>query len=109
MLNINDLLAMFAIGLFVLGGLCLVSGSLILIVRVPNKEVKTLATQTARLAQKGLAEDVVGLVGHASSILEGLNQLTKTTTGVGVFLIIIGILMMGGASLLVLQILKAAP
>lgn len=94
-------LAEFALGL---GVLLLIIGVVILISRVLGGEVKQIAEQTARLAQKGIAEEIAGLVGNASTLVESLNQLVRTAAGVGVFLIVIGLLLMAAAYGLVLQI-----
>jgi hypothetical protein len=97
------LLLMAVIG-FVLGLLTFITGILILLFRPSNQDVKTLIAQTATLAQKGIAEDIAGLVGHTSSLLESLNQLVRTTSGVGVLLIVLGLLIMVGSSYLALQL-----
>jgi len=60
--------------------------------------------QTTKLAQKGITEDITGLVGNARTLIEALNDMVKTTAGVGVFLILLGIGLMGAAYALVLQI-----
>jgi hypothetical protein len=67
-------------------------------------EVRQIAEQTARLAQKGIAEEIAGLVGNASTLVESLNQLVRTAAGVGVLLMIIGLMLMAAAYGLVLQI-----
>ena len=97
------LLLMAVVG-FVLGLLTFITGILILLFRPSNQDVKTLIAQTATLAQKGIAEDIAGLVGHTSSLLESLNQLVRTTSGVGVLLIVLGLLIMVGSSYLALQL-----
>jgi len=102
-----SLILIIVIALFFLGVVTFIGGILILAFRTNNKDIKTLATQTTRLAQKGIAEDVAGLVGNASALLEATNEMVRTTKGVGIFLTILGILLMGAASWLVLQILKA--
>ena len=56
--------------------------------------------QTAKLAQKGLAEDVAGLVGNAANLMDSMNQLTRTTRGVGVVLVLFGSLMIAGSCVL---------
>jgi hypothetical protein len=101
------LILIIVIALFLLGVVTFIGGILILAFRTNNKDIKTLATQTTRLAQKGIAEDVAGLVGNASALLEATNEMVRTTKGVGIFLTILGILLMAAASWLVLQILKA--
>ena len=101
------LISIIVIALFLLGVITFIGGILILAFRTNNKDIKTLAAQTTRLAQKGIAEDVAGLVGNASALLEATNEMVRTTKGVGIFLTILGILLMAAASWLVLQILKA--
>jgi hypothetical protein len=103
-LNIFDLKLLMVIGLFVLGAITLLIGILLLITRSAGKEVRALATQTSRLAKKGIAEDVAGLVGNASSLLSATNELVRTSAGIGVFLAILGFLLMTVATWLVLKI-----
>jgi hypothetical protein len=103
-LDIFDIKLLMVIGLFLLGVLTLLVGIILLITRSAGKEVRTLATQTAKLAQKGIAEDVAGLVGNASNLLSATNELVRTSAGIGVFLAVLGFLLMGVATWLVLQI-----
>lgn len=98
------LLMVIAITLFLLGMGLFISGAVILILRVDGRQVKVLATQTVNLAQKGLTDDIPGLVGNATSLLEALNQLLRTTAGIGGFLTILGLLLIGAACWLAIQI-----
>lgn len=93
--------------LFLLGMVAFIAGLLILALRAASPDIKTLAVQTARLAQKGLAEDVAGLVGNASNLLDSMNQLVRTTRGVGIFLALLGMCLMGLACYFALQIFRA--
>jgi len=90
--------------MLVMGVISLAAGIIVLVFRVSGNDVKTLANQTMRLAQKGIAEEVSGLVGNASALLDALNQLVKTTTGVGVFLILVGFILFAGAFYLAQQL-----
>ncbi|NLG71061.1 MAG: hypothetical protein GX495_03310 [Chloroflexi bacterium] len=99
-----NLLTLMALTLFLLGIATFVAGVIILAVSSRNNEVRILAEQTTRLAQKGIAEDVAGLVGNATKLLEALNQLVRTTTGIGIFLSITGILMVAAACWLALRL-----
>ena len=103
-LNIFDLKLLMVIGLFLLGAITLLIGTLLLVTRSAGKEVRALATQTAQLAKKGIAEDVAGLVGNASNLLSATNDLVRTSAGIGVFLAILGFLLMTAATWLVLKI-----
>lgn len=103
-ISIFDLKLLMVIGLFVLGVITLIIGILVLVTRSAGKEVRTLATQTARLAKKGIAEDVAGLVGNASNLLRATNELVRTSAGIGVFLAILGFALIGVATWLVLEI-----
>ena len=103
-------LVMFFVGLlFLLGLLTFIAGVLILVFRTSSSEVKALATQTARLAQKGLAEEVAGLVGNATTLVDAMDQLVRTTRGIGIFLTVLGLLMMGIACWLAIQIYQIRP
>jgi hypothetical protein len=102
--EIFDIKLLMVIGLFMLGAITLLVGIILLITRSAGKEVRTLANQTAKLARKGIAEDVAGLVGNASNLLSATNELVRTSAGIGVFLAVLGFLLMGAAIWLVLQI-----
>jgi len=93
-----------AVILFVLGIACTITGIIILTIRVSGGDLRTLAMQTTRLAQKGMADDIAGLVGNASNLLAALNDMVRTTAGIGVFITVIGIILMIAASLLALRI-----
>ena len=103
-IEVFDITLLMVVGLFVLGVITLLIGILLLITRSAGKEVRTLAAQTAQLAKKGIAEDVAGLVGNASTLLSATNELVRTSAGIGVFLAVLGFLLMGVAIWLVLQI-----
>ena len=103
-LDIFDIKLLIVMGLFILGAITLLVGIILLITRSAGKEVRSLATQTAKLAKKGIAEDVAGLVGNASNLLSATNELVRTSAGIGVFLAVLGFLLMAAATWLVLQI-----
>ncbi len=101
----QEVLVFMAAVIFLLGMISTTSGIVLLVSRTTSQEVRTLAVQTARLAQKGLADQVAGLVGNATNLLDALNEMVKTTAGVGVFLIIVGLVFMAAGSYLVIRIL----
>ncbi len=92
-LSIHDFVMTMAICFFVMGVISVGAGVFILIAKVMNGDLKTITTQTAQLAQKGIAEDVAGLVGNASTLVDSLNQLLRTGSGIGMFLIMIGFIL----------------
>jgi hypothetical protein len=99
----QSILLLMSLILFLVGLGTMITGVVILATRASSKEMRTLAAQTTKLAQKGIAEDVAGLVGNASTLLEALNQLVRTTTGIGVFLTVLGLLMSIASVWLALQ------
>jgi len=103
-LNTPDVQLSIGIGLFVIGVVTFWIGVIILVSRTTGRDVKTIASQTTRLAQKGLAEEIAGLVGNASTLLNALNDMVRTAAGIGIFLTIIGLSLMGTSIWLVLQI-----
>jgi hypothetical protein len=98
------LLLLMVLALFLLGLATSITGIIILAIRSFGKDVQTLATQTTKLAQKGIAEEISGLVGNASMLLDATNQLVRTTAGVGVFLTLLGMVLMAAACWLALQV-----
>jgi hypothetical protein len=93
-----------AMGLFLIGVLTFWIGVFLLVFKAAGKDMRALATQTTRLVQKGLAEDIAGLVGNASILLNAVNEMTRTTTGIGIFLTTIGLALMAAAIGLVIRL-----
>lgn len=96
----RDLVLIIAGCLAALGSLSIAAGIALLVLRSSDKSMHTIATQAARLAQKGLAEDVAGLVGNASALVEAVNQLVRTSAGIGIFLVVFGFVMVTAAYLI---------
>ncbi|NPV86072.1 MAG: hypothetical protein HPY45_08700 [Anaerolineae bacterium] len=103
-LTVNDLLLLIAACLFLVGLGCIGAGVVILVSRVMGEDFRLISTQTAQLARKGIAEEVSGLVGNASALIDSLNDLIKTSSGIGVFLILVGFVLITSAYYLLLQI-----
>lgn len=105
---LNIMMIMVSIG-FLLGLVTFVTGLVILALRSPGRDIQALTTQTTKLAQKGIAEEVAGLVGNASSLMDTINQLARTTAGVGIILTLLGLLLMvmsGWFALMIFQSLQ---
>ena len=86
------ILAMFFIGLGTF-----ITGIVILVRRASSYNLEAISEQTAKLAQKGIAEDVAGLVGNAANLMDSMNQLTVTTRGVGIILVLFGSVLVAGS------------
>lgn len=91
-------------GLFLIGLICFVIGVVVLLTRSVGRDIRALVNQTTFLAKKGLAEEVAGLVGNVSALLNATNELIKTTAGIGVFFMLLGVALMGTATLLALRL-----
>lgn len=99
----SETLMLMAAALFFLGMCTLAMGLFVLVTRTHSKDVKSISSHAAQLVQKGIAEDMANLVGSASALLEGVQQLVKTATGVGIFLTSLGLALMAGGFWIVLQ------
>lgn len=97
----SQLQMVLILALLGMGGLSLAGGIFVLIKKTFNKEVEVIANQITKLSQKGIADDVSGLVGNASSLIDSLNQLTKTASGIGIFLVLIGCGLVAAAGFLI--------
>lgn len=104
-----NILMVMAITGFTIGLITFVAGILILTLKPSTTDIKTLITQTTNLAQKGIAEDISGLVGNASVLMSAMSDLVRTTSGVGVFLSILGMILMLGSAWLAWQLTKMNP
>jgi len=100
----NDFIMTMALVLLVIGIIVLGIGVFTLVKKVLGKELNTIADQTVKIAQKGITDEISGLVGNARALIEVLNEMVKTATGIGIFLVILGALLMAGAYLLVKSI-----
>lgn len=95
----------FKIGLVLLGigSITFFIGMYVLVSRVLGVGINKIANETKKIVQKGIAEEMAGLVGNASVLIESLNQLVQTSAGIGVFLVVIGALIMGGSIYMLVQ------
>jgi hypothetical protein len=103
-LSIDDLLLTISAVLFLMGVLTIGAGVVILVTKVMGGDIKLITEQASQLAQKGVAEDVSGLVGNASKLVDSLNDLVRTASGIGIFMVIIGFILMVSAYFLLTQI-----
>ena len=102
-LSTVDMEIIIGVTAFVLGCMCVLLGIFVLISRGYSREIRSLAHQSALLGRKGMAEDVSGLVNSASELVVALNQLVKTSSGAGLFLIMVGIGMIAASYWVVMQ------
>lgn len=84
----------FATVLFLLGVIVLAISIFILTRQAIGRDIQTIATQTTKLAEKGISENIAGLVGNASSLINALHDLSKSNAGIGVFLVFLAIAML---------------
>jgi hypothetical protein len=103
-INQDDTLLLMAAAMFFLGMCTLTMGMFVLVTRTMNRELKSISTQAAKMVQKGVAEDIAGLVGNASALLDGVSQLVKTAAGVGIFLSALGLGMMAAGYWIAMQV-----
>jgi len=89
--------------LFCLGVLMVLFGMGILAKKAFGPEVTELANATSKLAHKGIADDIAGLVGNASALMAALQEMVKTARGIGTFLILMGGIFIAGSLLLLVE------
>ena len=96
-LNLPDILLAMTLSLFLIGSVTFVAGVLILLTRSMGRDVREITNHTRKLAQKGLAQDMSGLVGNASSLLTATTEMVRTTAGLGVLLLFLGSIQLAAA------------
>jgi len=103
-LSTIDMQMIIATTAFILGCMCVLLGIFVLVSRGYSKEIRALATHSARLGRKGMADEVTGLVNSASELVGALNSLVKTASGAGLFLILMGVGMIAASYWVVDQV-----
>ncbi len=88
----SEMLLTMLAGLFILGLVTFTVGMIILITRILNHDIRRITQKTSQLVQKGLTDDIAGLVGNASALLTATSEMMRTSAGIGAFLLIIGLL-----------------
>ena len=77
--NIDEAFMWMATIVFFIGVVVLLAGIIILIVQASGRNVKTVSESVSKLAQRGIAEDVAGLVGNASSLMNSMNEMVRSS------------------------------
>ena len=102
--NLSDLLLTMSASMFLMGLITFSIGVFILVNRATGKDMKLITNQTSQLVGKGIAEDIAGLIGNASTLLQTMADMVRTAAGVGVFLTVTGVVLMGVSLWMILQI-----
>ena len=98
--DIARILNAMASGLFLIGLITFATGVAVLVIRSIGQDTSAINKSIALITQKGIADDVSGLIGNASALMSATTELIQTTKGIGVFLIISGsVFMLLGISL----------
>ncbi len=82
-MDISNLITLMAGTLFVLGTISMCFGLFTLVTKVIWGDLKTIAQQTAQIAQKGITDEIAGLVGNASNLIAALNKLVRLQLALG--------------------------
>lgn len=90
-ISYNQVISLMAASSFLMGMVTFMLGVFVMVFRAMGRDMRNLSTQTKTLAQKGIAENISGLVGNASVLLNAMQSLVKTAAGIGIFLTIVGL------------------
>lgn len=93
----SEFLFVFAATVFGLGVLSTLLGFLMLISRSYGREMKVLAVQSAKLSQKSASDNIALVTNSTAQLMDALNNLVRTSTGIGVFFVLVGMAMIAAA------------
>ena len=82
--------------LVIIGFISLITGLVILAKKALSKDLEEVTSEAAKLARKGLLTDVGSSLQSASFLVKEMTELLKTTRGIGLTMVIIGIMLLGG-------------
>jgi hypothetical protein len=91
-LTTDNLRVIMGMTFFVTGLIAIGAGMLMLIVGPYRKEAKIIAAQSARISQKALTDNISAVVASATTLVQAVNDLIRTSSGNAIVLIIVGAL-----------------
>jgi hypothetical protein len=98
-----DLITLLTLVFMGLGLISFITGFIVLLTRVLGKGISQIAKETQKVVQKGITEEIASIIGNASVLIDSLNQMVTTAAGIGVFLMVLGVLLMAGSFALFLR------
>ena len=104
-LSANDFVLTLAGAILVLGVISFIIGLFTLAFKVTNGEFSEITASSAKIAEKGLTDDVTELVAGISDVLKSITEMTKTKVGVGIFLILVSFILFVVAYFLVSRLI----
>lgn len=99
----EDLVTLLTLIFMGLGLISFITGFIVLVTRVLGKGITKIAKETQKVVQKGITEEIASIIGNASVLIDSLNQMVTTAAGIGVFLMVLGVLLMAGSFALFLR------
>lgn len=91
-LTTDNLRVIMGMTFFVTGLIAIGAGMLMLIVGPYRKEAKIIAAQSARISQKALTDNISAVVASATTLVQAVNDLIRTSSGNAIVLIVVGAL-----------------
>ena len=82
--------------LVIIGFVSIIIGLVVLAKKALSKDLEEVTSEAAKLARKGLLTDVGSSLQSASFLVKEMTELLKTTRGIGLTMVIIGIMLLGG-------------
>lgn len=103
-LTMNDLILILSFVILAMGVITFIVGIFTLAFKINSEDFNEISSQTAKLMNKGMSEDISGMIGNASSLLQSINEMARTKAGVGMFLLIVAFILLGCAYFLITRI-----
>ncbi len=102
--TMNDLILILSFVILAMGVITFIVGIFTLAFKINSEDFNEISSQTAKLMNKGMSEDISGMIGNASSLLQSINEMARTKAGVGMFLLIVTFILLGCAYFLITRI-----
>ncbi len=103
-LTMNDLILILSFVILAMGVITFIVGIFTLAFKINSEDFNEISSQSAKIMNKGMSEDISGMIGNASSLLQSINEMARTKAGVGMFLLIVAFILLGCAYFLITRI-----
>ena len=98
----EDVRLLMGLVFFPAGLLAIITGLIMLVAHPYREEAKILASQSARLGQKGVGDNIAVAAQSATALIDAVNSLIRTSSGNALIIIVVGALFEIAAYLLLI-------
>ena len=100
-INSETLRLLVAVVNLLFGTVFLIAGLRKILATEYSPAMRTLASQSAKISQKSLTEDMAQIAQAAAKLCDSVTRMVRTSSGTGAFLVLVGMVFLGSSYLMI--------